>query len=38
MLIVLGELEIPVQFSGVRVEREKGIAVQVIASPARAAI
>src|SRR4051794_8210381 len=38
MLVVFGELEIPFQFSGIGIEGEQGIAVQVIARASGAAI
>src|SRR5215472_4044735 len=38
MLVVLGELEIPVEFAGVGVECQQGVAVQIVARPAGAAI
>src|SRR3984885_13312466 len=38
MLVVLGELEIPVYGAGVGVQRQQGIAVEVVACPPRAAI
>ncbi len=38
MLVVLGELEVPVQLAGVGVEREQGIGVEVVAGASFAAI
>src|SRR5579859_3879398 len=38
MLVVLGELEIPLELAGVRIQRQKRIAIQVIARAALSAI